>query len=175
MSHQGLAICIKNNLKAKEEYSNISPCKNIIFKKSSKRNQNPSRYYNSIITNLKFQRKPKYHLSYKNRPIITQGPKSHKLLYSTININRVSLPTKARPTYYLHRQIETKKNLNFKIFILRIRYLKEFSPSLTSIPCEFSTHVLSYFICFSENEMELKGQRISPLLSMSLWIIKLNV
>jgi hypothetical protein len=24
--------------------SNISPCKNIIFKKSSKRNQNPSRY-----------------------------------------------------------------------------------------------------------------------------------
>jgi hypothetical protein len=43
--------------------SNISPCKNIIFiKKISKRNQNPSRYYNSI-TNLKFQHKPKYHLS----------------------------------------------------------------------------------------------------------------
>jgi len=42
--------------------SNISPCKNIIFKKSSKRNQNPSRHYNSI-TNLKFQHKPKYHLS----------------------------------------------------------------------------------------------------------------
>jgi hypothetical protein len=31
-------------------------------KKSSKRNQNPSRYHNSI-TNLKFQHKPKYHLS----------------------------------------------------------------------------------------------------------------
>jgi len=31
---------------------NISPCKNIIFKKSAKRNQNPSRYYNSI-TNFK--------------------------------------------------------------------------------------------------------------------------
>jgi hypothetical protein len=31
----------------------ISPCKNLIFKKSSKRNQNPSRYYNSM-TNLKF-------------------------------------------------------------------------------------------------------------------------
>jgi hypothetical protein len=45
------------------ENSNISPCKNIIiFKKSSERNQNPSRYYNSI-TNLKFQHKPKYHLS----------------------------------------------------------------------------------------------------------------
>ncbi len=38
----------------------ISPCKNLIFKKSSKRNQNPSRYYNSM-TNLKFQHKPKYH------------------------------------------------------------------------------------------------------------------
>jgi len=43
---------------------NISPHKNIIIKKSSKRNQNPSRYYyTSIITNLKFQHKPKYHLS----------------------------------------------------------------------------------------------------------------
>ncbi len=44
----------------------------VIFQKnSSKRNQNPSRYYNSIITNVKFQHKPKYHLSkssYKNRP-----------------------------------------------------------------------------------------------------------
>jgi len=30
--------------------------------KSSKRNQNPSRYYNSI-TNLKFRHKPKYDLS----------------------------------------------------------------------------------------------------------------
>jgi hypothetical protein len=53
--------------------SNISPSKNIIiFKKSSKRNQNPSRYYNSIITqNLKFQHKPKYIMfqksSYKNK------------------------------------------------------------------------------------------------------------
>jgi hypothetical protein len=28
--------------------SNISPCKDIIFKKSSERNQNPSRYCNSI-------------------------------------------------------------------------------------------------------------------------------
>jgi len=28
------------------ENSNISPCKNIIFKKSSKSNQNPSIYYN---------------------------------------------------------------------------------------------------------------------------------
>jgi hypothetical protein len=40
----------------------ILPYKNIIFQKSSKRNQNPSRNYNSII-NLEFQDKPKYHLS----------------------------------------------------------------------------------------------------------------
>jgi len=32
-------------------------------KKSSKRNQNLSRYHNST-TNLKFQHKPKYHLSH---------------------------------------------------------------------------------------------------------------
>jgi hypothetical protein len=44
------------------ENSNISPCKSLILKNSSKRNQNPSRYYNSL-TNLKFQHKPKYHLS----------------------------------------------------------------------------------------------------------------
>jgi hypothetical protein len=50
--------------------------KYLIFKKSSKRNQNPSRYYyNSIITNLKFQHKRKIS-SFKNphieinRPII---------------------------------------------------------------------------------------------------------
>jgi hypothetical protein len=47
-----------------------------ILQTSSKRNQNPSRYYyyNSIITNLKFQHKPKYIIfqksSYQNRPII---------------------------------------------------------------------------------------------------------
>jgi hypothetical protein len=65
VSHCGLAICIKKYLKGKKKNygnSNISPFKNIIFKKSFKRNQNPSRYYNSI-TNLKFQHKPKYHVS----------------------------------------------------------------------------------------------------------------
>jgi hypothetical protein len=53
-------------MQTKKNYGNsiISPFKNILFNKSSKRNQNPSRYYyNSIITNLKFQHKPKYHLS----------------------------------------------------------------------------------------------------------------
>jgi hypothetical protein len=62
-----LPFTLKSILRQKKNYenSNISPCKNIIFKKSSKRNQNPSRYYyhNSIITNLQFQHKPKYYLS----------------------------------------------------------------------------------------------------------------
>jgi hypothetical protein len=55
---------LKSILQQEKNYenSNISPCKNIIFKKILLKNQNPSRYYNSI-TNLKFQPKPKYHLS----------------------------------------------------------------------------------------------------------------
>jgi hypothetical protein len=69
VSHYCLAIYIKKYLKAKEELwklKYISPCKNIIFQKSSKRNQNPSKYYyNSIRTNLKFQHKPKIS-SFKN-------------------------------------------------------------------------------------------------------------
>jgi hypothetical protein len=64
VSYCGLAIYIKKVSRQKKNYgnSNISPCKNIIFKKPSKRNQNPSRYYNSV-TSLKFQHKPKYHIS----------------------------------------------------------------------------------------------------------------
>ncbi len=59
-----LPFTLKSILRQKKNYgnSNISPCKNIIFKKSSKRNQNPPRYYNSI-SSLKFQHKPKYYLS----------------------------------------------------------------------------------------------------------------
>jgi hypothetical protein len=59
-----LPFTLKSIARHKKNYgnSNILPCKNIIFKKSSKRNQNLSRYHNSI-TNLKFQHKPKYHLS----------------------------------------------------------------------------------------------------------------
>jgi hypothetical protein len=45
VSHCGLAIYIK---KKTDGNSNISPCKNTIFKKSSERNQNPSRYYNYV-------------------------------------------------------------------------------------------------------------------------------
>jgi hypothetical protein len=66
VSHSGLAIYIEKYLNAKEElwkFKHISQCRNIIFKKkSSKRNQHPSRYHNPI-TNLKFQHKPEYHLS----------------------------------------------------------------------------------------------------------------
>jgi hypothetical protein len=60
-----LPFTLKSILRQKKNYenSNILPCKNIIFQKKNQ-NQNPSRYYNSIITNLKFQHKPKiYHLS----------------------------------------------------------------------------------------------------------------
>jgi hypothetical protein len=64
VSHHGFAIYILKSIlgqKKNDGNSNISPCKNIIFKKrkSSKRNQNLSRYHNIIITNLKFQNKPK--------------------------------------------------------------------------------------------------------------------
>jgi hypothetical protein len=62
--HYGLAIYMKKYFNAKRRImeTQILPCKNIIFKKSSKRNQNPSKYYNSV-NNLKFKHKPKYHLS----------------------------------------------------------------------------------------------------------------
>jgi hypothetical protein len=70
VSHRGLAIYIQKYVKGKRRImktQNIAPCKKYnLKKKSSKRNQfNPSSYYyNSIITNLKFQHKPKiYHLS----------------------------------------------------------------------------------------------------------------
>jgi len=65
VSHCDLAIYIKKYLKAKEELQKLkyfTTQKYNLQKKSCKRNQNPSTYYNSI-TNLKFQHKPKYHLS----------------------------------------------------------------------------------------------------------------
>jgi hypothetical protein len=65
VSHCGLAIYIKTYLNAKERFieteifhrSKIYSSKNPL-----KETKNPSRYYN-CITNLKFQHKPKYHLS----------------------------------------------------------------------------------------------------------------
>jgi len=68
VSQCGLAIYIKNYLKAKERrimetqiYFTMQKY-NLQKIKSSKRNQNPSRYHNSL-TSLKFQHEPKYHLS----------------------------------------------------------------------------------------------------------------
>jgi len=59
-----LPFTLKSILSQKKNYenSNISPCKNIIFKESYKRKKNPSIYYKFII-NFQFQQKPKYHLS----------------------------------------------------------------------------------------------------------------
>jgi len=68
---RGVSLCglaIKTYLNTKEElwklkyFTIAKSIPNPFFYKSSKRNQNPSRYYNSI-PNLKFQHKPKYHLS----------------------------------------------------------------------------------------------------------------
>jgi hypothetical protein len=96
VSHAGLAIYIKKDLKAKRrrimQNSNISPCKNIIFEKSSKTNQNPSRYNNSIISSFNTSQSIIFQKSsYRNKPI-TWGPKSLKLLYSIMNLNTISLP-----------------------------------------------------------------------------------
>jgi hypothetical protein len=64
--HCGLAIYIqkKTSLDKRriEETQIFHHAKNIIFKKYSKNNQNPPRHNNSL-TNVKFEHKPKYHLS----------------------------------------------------------------------------------------------------------------
>jgi hypothetical protein len=66
VSHCGLAIYIKRDLKAKNEewwkLKYFTMQKYNLKKNPLKWNQNPSRYYN-CITNLKFEHKPKYHLS----------------------------------------------------------------------------------------------------------------
>jgi hypothetical protein len=72
MSHYyGLAIYIKRVfLRAKKNYENSNiyftmqkyNLKTLLYTQKKKKPPNPSSYYNSI-TNLKFQHKPKYHLS----------------------------------------------------------------------------------------------------------------
>jgi hypothetical protein len=60
-----LPFTLKSILRQKKGIMEIQifhHAKTLSSKKSSKRNQNLSRYHNSII-NLKFQHKPKYHLS----------------------------------------------------------------------------------------------------------------
>jgi hypothetical protein len=67
VSHSGLAIYIKKKyLKAKEELWKLkyfTMLKYNLQKNPFKKTQNPSRYYYNTIANLKFQHKPKYHLS----------------------------------------------------------------------------------------------------------------
>jgi hypothetical protein len=62
MAFGPLLFTLKGILRQKKKNygnSNIPPCKNIIFKKSfKKQTKNPSRYYYSSITNLEFQHKP---------------------------------------------------------------------------------------------------------------------
>jgi hypothetical protein len=70
-THRGLAIYIKKYCKAKrrimETQIKIHHAKIPIFiKSSSKRNQNPSRYYYTSISNPRFQHKPKVSHSFKN-------------------------------------------------------------------------------------------------------------
>jgi hypothetical protein len=63
----GLSVLSKNLEKKNYGNSNIftSQKYNLNKKKTllKETKKIPSRYYNSIITNLKFQHKPKYHLS----------------------------------------------------------------------------------------------------------------
>jgi hypothetical protein len=66
VSHCGLAVYIKKVSSGKRRIMEIQifhHAKIQSSKTSSKRSQNPSRYHNSITTNLKLQHKPKYCLS----------------------------------------------------------------------------------------------------------------
>jgi hypothetical protein len=66
VTHCGLAIYIKKYLKAKEQlwkFKYFSMQKYNLQKNPLKKIKNPSRYHINSITNLKFQHKPKYHLS----------------------------------------------------------------------------------------------------------------
>jgi hypothetical protein len=60
-----LPFTLKSILRQKKNYgnSNISPYKNIIFKKSSEKKPKILQVIITLRTNLKFQHMPKYHLS----------------------------------------------------------------------------------------------------------------
>jgi hypothetical protein len=63
------------------------------LKNPLKRNQNLSKYYNSII-NLKFQHKPKYHLSKIDPLPRGQNPLSYTLLYNESKYTILALACK---------------------------------------------------------------------------------
>ncbi len=90
------AFTLKSILRQKKNYgnSNISTCKNIIStKKSSKRFQNPSRYYyNSIITKISSFNTSQNIIFWKSSYQIRiyyylWAKKSLKLLHSIMNLN----------------------------------------------------------------------------------------
>ncbi len=111
--HFGLAIYIQKYLNAKEELWKLKLFHHAkiynLSKESSKRNQNPSRYYyNSIKTNLSsfnttqniiFQKNPHLKIDLLLLLLLPREPKSIKLLlHSIMNLNTISLPCYARPT-----------------------------------------------------------------------------
>jgi hypothetical protein len=104
----------------------FQPCKNIICKKSSKRNQNPSRYYYNSRTNLKFQHKPKYIIfqksSYKkNRPIL--------LLLLLL------LPRGQNPLSYYTLSNKPKHN-NILALVSKAKNQKKIIPFVGRYPCD---------------------------------------
>ncbi len=125
-------------------------------KKSSKRNQNLSRYHNST-TNLKFPHKPKYHLSdiliEKQTYLLPLGPKSLKLLYSIMNPNTISLPSwQARPTKKKTRRKRKEKDTTFLLSQKTIvRFFCQIVPRIPHLPSKGSfifQNYISYLIIF---------------------------
>ncbi len=129
-----LPFTLKRILNQKNSYrnSNISPCKNILKKNPLKQNQNPSRYHNSI-TNLKFQHKPKYHLSKISLIKIDllprgQNPLSYYILYNESKHNNFALVGKANKCTGTESSI---KNWIALVFIYFFN-VKEREPSLVN-------------------------------------------
>jgi hypothetical protein len=98
VSHYDLAIHIKKYLNSKEELwklkYGLTMQKYNLQKESSKRNQNPSKYYKSI-PNLKFQHKPKKISSFKNPHIKIDPllPRGQNPLRSKKKIDFFSAPS----------------------------------------------------------------------------------
>jgi len=104
VSQCGLAIYTKKYLKAKRrimETQIFHHAKNIIFKRSSKKNQ---KILQNIFHDTKFQHKPKIssfknpHIKILDLLLLPRGQNPLNLPYSIMNLNTISLLTKARPT-----------------------------------------------------------------------------
>ncbi len=153
MSHRGLAIYIKKCvLRQKEELWKLkyfTMQKYNLSKTPLKRNQNHSRYYNSIITNLKSQHKPKTSSlknPYKNRPISINylGAKIplKLLLHSIMNLNILDLGGQGQ------QQIVSKsENQTFFGSIVKRR-------SYPSIEINIVSSKWPFLVAFSQNVNE---------------------